>query len=578
MVATPQEAAAEIIKSARNCLYFTWNYVKIKPDVEDGYRLFHPWQAQQEVLAGLLANKQAILLKARQLGMTTLVLAYATWLALFKSNQTVLLLSKDLKTAKDLIRRLRMVLYQLPPWMRPRIVTDNSDMLELGNGSRFISFASRSSQGDSYSATLVIVDEADLIEDLDTLLGGIKPTISAGGRLVLLSRPDKSKPESRFKQIYRSAEAGTNSYWAMFLPWSSRPGRTPEWYEREARDAASTDWMWEQYPATVAEALAPRQESKRLPLKWLESCYQQEAFRADGPIAGLPGIRIYRDPVPGRQYVIGVDPAGGKSNPNTDLSVAQVLDKVSQEQVCVLASKIEPSILGDYSAQIARYYHCNGKPAGVLVERNNHGHATISYLRNSCSDVPLLWGPDRDIGYNKTDKTKVQAMDLVAETLRCGGCTIHDEQTFHELASIESATNKAPEGCHDDCADAFAISLYAAEQPVHTLEVAVVDIGGGRPQWQKPTGQSEDGIHYSDVYDQYSVSLPPKHPLRNRAARVNVGNYPTIEQARHAHGHASRLLGQSSIHPSVPGEITETERAAVERQVAEKLRAAGQLR
>src|SRR5688572_18342611 len=106
MVATTTDAAAEIIKSARNCLYWIWHYVKIKPDTEDSYTLFHPWKAQQEVLAGLLTRKQVILLKARQLGQTTIVLAYALWLAVFRPNQTILLFSKDLKTSKDLIKRL----------------------------------------------------------------------------------------------------------------------------------------------------------------------------------------------------------------------------------------------------------------------------------------------------------------------------------------------------------------------------------------------------------------------------------------------------------------------------------------
>jgi hypothetical protein len=572
------EAATELIRCKRRCLYFIWNFLRIKPDTADNYQPFHPWPAQQQVLDGLLSHKQVILLKARQLGQTTIVLAYALWFAIFWPNRTILLFSKDLKAAKDLIYRLRMMALQLPAWMRPVLALDNRDGLAFANGSRFISFASRASQGDSFTASLAIVDEADLIEDLGTLLGGVKPTISAGGRLVLLSRPDKNVPESLFKKLYRAASLGENGYWPKFLPWNSRPGRDEEWYEKEKRDASSLDWMWEQYPATIEEALAPRQESKRLPLKWLEQCYQPADFRVDGPVAGLPGVRIYCDPVPGRQYVIGVDPAGGKANPNTDLSVSQVLDKVSQEQVAVLASKIEPSILGDYSAQLARYYHTNGRPAGVLVESNNHGHATISYLRNSCPDVPLLLGNKGEVGFTKTDKTKVQVMDLVAETLRCGGCTIHDEQTFHELASIESATNKAPDGLHDDCADAFGIALFAADQPIFKLEIETVDIGNRKPGYShpKPTGL-EEGIHYMDTLNQYSVSVLPVKPLRDGRKRINVGNYSTQEEARHARHFAATLLGQVSPITDVGGELTAVMKSAVERVVTDKLRGAFQL-
>jgi len=42
--------------------------------------------------------------------------------------------------------------------------------------------------------TMAIVDEADLIPDLNDLLQRVKPTIDAGGKLILISRSNKRKP------------------------------------------------------------------------------------------------------------------------------------------------------------------------------------------------------------------------------------------------------------------------------------------------------------------------------------------------------------------------------------------------
>ena len=53
--------------------------------------------------------------------------------------------------------------------------------------------------GRSYTATLAIVDEADHTEDLDALLNAVKPTIDAGGRLILVSTVDKTRPGVRFQ-------------------------------------------------------------------------------------------------------------------------------------------------------------------------------------------------------------------------------------------------------------------------------------------------------------------------------------------------------------------------------------------
>jgi len=107
----------------------------------------------------------------------------------------------------------------------------------------------------------------------------VKPTIDGGGRMLLISRADKSKPESAFKRIYRAARERANDSRPVFLPWHGRPDRTADWYESQKRDilarTGALDDLAEQYPATDAEALAPRSRDKRLPAEWLQKCYRQ---------------------------------------------------------------------------------------------------------------------------------------------------------------------------------------------------------------------------------------------------------------------------------------------------------------
>jgi hypothetical protein len=49
--------------------------------------------------------------------------------------------------------------------------------------------------------------------------------------------------------------------------------------------------------------------------------------------------------------------------------------------------------------------------------------------------------------------------DALANALRAGEVTLHSAETFHQLASIEGSTLKAPEGQHDDRAVAFALAV-----------------------------------------------------------------------------------------------------------------------
>lgn len=116
----------------------------------------------------------------------------------------------------------------------------------------------------SYTASLVIVDEADLIDDFGRLMRSVKPTIDGGGRMVVLSRSNKSKPLSEFKNLYREAKAGRNGWHAIFLPWWVRPARNAAWYEAQRADIEARthalDDLHEQYPGTDFEALAPAQK------------------------------------------------------------------------------------------------------------------------------------------------------------------------------------------------------------------------------------------------------------------------------------------------------------------------------
>ena len=63
----------------------------------------------------------------------------------------------------------------------------------------------------------------------------------------------------------------------------------------------------------------------------------------------MPNLTIYKEPMPGRHYVIGADPAEG--NPNSDDSAGNVLDADTWEEVAVFAGKWEPRVFGRFIDQ-----------------------------------------------------------------------------------------------------------------------------------------------------------------------------------------------------------------------------------
>ncbi len=456
---------------------------------------FRLWPKQRELLATSAGHRLNVWLKARQLGLTWLSLADAIHEMVYRPGITVLLFSLREGEAKEILERLKGMYERLPEFLKApalpnaaRAEKENTEEFVLPNGARAKAFPSN--RGDSYTAALAIIDEADLIPNLSQLLGSVKPTIDAGGRLIMLSRSNKSLPESTFKKIYRAARSNPSSPWkAQFLPWNARPDRDEAFYKAQVAHSLgqtnSLDGVHEHYPLTDAEALAPNSLDKRIPSEWLDNCYREQApakpekingklayaapsgtdkdFATLGP--AIPGLVVYVPPSPGHWYVIGGDPAEG--NPTSDDSAFAVLDGESGEEVAALAGKYEPAVLAAHIDSVGVWYN----RATVMIERNNHGHAVLLWLRDN-SKLRRLCGHDGKEGWLSSTKGKAQLYDNCADVFRNGETTLHTFETYCQLASIEGSTLRAPESKegegearsgvrHDDRADAYSLALAA---------------------------------------------------------------------------------------------------------------------
>lgn len=439
--------------------YWIDSYVQILNATEERWRSFELWPKQREVLADMQEQRQLVILKARQLGLTWLALAFALHRMIFHPIATIGIFSRIEADAQELlVVRLKGMYDRLPDWMKePPVIQDNKTRWQLRNGSTAMAFATTGGRGHTFS--LAMVDEADFQPDLPRLLTAVEPTVAAGGRMWLISSANKDIPDSRFKAIYRVAKRGDKSnadaYYPIFLPWYARPGRTPKWYEaQKAKCLAETgalDDIGGEYPATDTEALAPRTLDKRIPAPWIERCYvEMEPLTVAGAPA-LPGLEVYAPPLPDREYVIGADPAEG--NPTSDDSALTVLDLFAGEECAALAGKLEPSTFAAAIDEIGRWYN----NAAVMVERNNHGHAVLQWLGEH-SPLHRLAGHDRKLGWLTNKLGKTILYNQGAEMFRDRATTLHSFDTYQQIAAIDGSTLLAPPGGRDDRADSYMLA------------------------------------------------------------------------------------------------------------------------
>lgn len=482
--------AEELGRCFKSYIYFIDKYCKIYDSVEAGWIPFSLWPSQKKLLLDIHANQLTVILKARQLGISWLSLGYALWHIMFRPIAAVSIFSRRETEAIYMLsaERMRGMFDNLPPWMKTGHETkvDSGKEWILRTGSAVRAFPT--SAGDGYVSTLAIVDEADLSPDLNALLGAVKPTIDNGGKLVLLSRVNKSEPMSEFKAIYKGAKAGDNGWFPVFLPWKAHPSRDDDWYERQRRECFSrtgaTDDLWEHYPATDTEALAEKTLDKRIPPMWIEVCFKElKPIQVARHIA-IPGLVIYFAPEVGVRYVLGADPAEG--NPNSDDSSLTVLNITTGEEVASLAGKHEPAVFANYITQVSQLY--NYAPA--MIERNNHGHSVIQWMQEHGRRTRLLFGHDAEklTAEKKTVKQKRRIKPgwlsstlgktilytITTEFFRTNANfdqpevgsskVLHNLETYSQLCSIEAESLSAPKGKHDDRADSFALAVAGRQQ------------------------------------------------------------------------------------------------------------------
>ncbi|TXH52990.1 MAG: hypothetical protein E6Q97_14285 [Desulfurellales bacterium] len=450
-----EEQASEWALCAESPIYFIAAYCWVFNATDEAWIPFDLWPAQAWALTRLMARKLVVILKARQLGFTWLILGYALWQMLFRPAATIGIFSRTETDAGDLLAfRLKGMYDRLPAFMHCRaVLADNMSRWALSNGS--VAMAFPTTGGRQYTFSFLLADEADFQEDLPAFMRAVKPTVDAGGAMVLLSTADKGNPGSLYKQIYRAAKRKANTWLPLFLPWYARPGRTATWYADQQRDElankGSLDDLYQEYPATDTEALAPRSLDKRILSTWIEACYVEEEGDLPDDSPSLPGLVVYRAPQLGRLYAVGVDPAEG--NPTSDDSALTVLDVLTGEEVAVMAGKYQPSEIAAYADQIGRYYG----GAGLMIERNNHGHAVLLWLEQN-SRLRRLDGHDEKSGWLSSKLGKTLLYNELADCFRDRNTTLHSFDTYTQLASIEGATLRAPTGEHDDRADSYALA------------------------------------------------------------------------------------------------------------------------
>lgn len=459
----------EYIKCAKDPVYFLKKYVYIQ--TSDGRMLFNPYVFQDKLLFLLNKHDRTIILKSRQLGITTLCAAYALWLMIFQKDQSILALAPTQEKARNIVDKVRFAYAELPSWLKVPSSEDNKLSLILSNGSRIKAASGASESARGYTANVLILDEAAFIDNAEDLWGSAQQTLATGGRAIVLSTPNGIG--QWFHQMWNDAEMQENNFVPIRLPWSVHPNRDQKWRDSQDKElgkrmaAQECDCNFNSSGDTYFES------------------EQLEYYAANilDPI-GFEGpkndIWVWEHPVDQRSYMVVVDTAKGDGS---DSSGIQVLDIYSGAQASEYKGDADTSTLSKMAVALAVKYNS----ALLVVENTGLGHATMSMILEIGYNN-IYYSPKGDTlnvsqymtqfyeydisrmtpGFTTSTKTRPEVLLAMKSYVRDHSIQIRSKRTVNEMHTFvwKNGKAQAQTGYNDDLIMSYSIGLYLRDSAI----------------------------------------------------------------------------------------------------------------
>lgn len=464
--------AKEIIRCGKDPIYFINNYIRIQHPTR-GNIPFETYPFQDDCIQSFRDNRHNVVLKARQLGLSTIVSAYVTWHCLFKPDSNILVIATKLDVAKNFINKCKYAIMSLPPWMREIQKIDIfTQEIKTSMGSVIRALPSSPDAGRSEAASLLVVDEAAHIKDMAEIWKSVWPTLSTGGRSILLSTPKGTG--NVFFKVCSDAESGKNNFNLVNLPWNVHPDRDQDWFDEETR------------------SMNDKEIAQELKCSFLGS---GDTFIAANILERIrndirePKLRfgfdrqiwMWEEPKPDHKYIISADTARGDGK---DFSSFHVIDSTVGEVVMEYVGKAPPDTLAEMSAEQGIKYN----EAVICPENNSYGYATIQRLvkleypkiYDSAQKNINIWSaiytkntsgtnaknPMGTLGIFTSGQSRNNMLTKMEEVLRNGQLKIYSNRFYNELQTfVYISSNKvaAEKGKNDDLVLSFAIGTWLFE-------------------------------------------------------------------------------------------------------------------
>lgn len=476
-----------------------------------------------------------IILKARQMGMSTFVQAFLLWRAITCEGHNGMVVAHQEDAASELFAKIELMYRLLPDALYNELksIQDTSrkgKKLAFGgslNTLLYVDTANNPALGRGQTFQHVHLSELAFYNKPDEIMFGLNMSVPNDPNTTIIIESTANGMGNYFHGMWQSAVAGENSYAPVFLPWKDDDGYrqdVPEDFkltkeERKLKREHKLDDEQVQWRRTAimdgcdGDEEKFKQENPIDPIEaflisgmpyfnrdamfyYRHKCISPVAPEVKGRegfldlVQGKPKFidqeggnwRIWERPQSDRNYVIGADPAGGSAR---DFSGAHVLDMSSMKVVASFRGKIDPF---EFARQL-KWMGLAYNKALLAVEKNGEGRAVVLKLVNDLHYPRMFYhtteenwngGVQRSWGWSTNMKTRPAMIAQLSEALRERVLKLYDDRTMDDIESFvrveSSKIAEAAEGAWDDMVMSLAIATSSEVRSQGSIYVSFDDV------------------------------------------------------------------------------------------------------
>jgi hypothetical protein len=521
-----EQILLEYVKCQKDTVYALKTYLETYDNTVKKYVPLELFPDQISLLEDYENYNENIALKYRQAGVSTVTAAWSSKklvLAKKTNPEKILIIANKLDTSLEMANKIRSFVGQWPKWVGIDFAPEKNSQkhYKLTNGCEVKAVATSKDALRGFTPTILIFDEAAFIDADSDFWAACMASLSTGGKVIVVSTPNGYDPI--YYEIYDQALRNMNDFKISEMYWFRDPRYTKDLYFVKTDDIVhylltkeeydqSTNISWEDIAfndrnfndakelmnqgykpcSSWFEAMVKklkydkRKVSQELECNFLgsgdnvfDSKLMQKIndnyIREPQSKMVANGLWIWKEPVVGHKYIMGVDVSRGDSE---DFSSFQIIDFDTREQVAEYLGKLPPDTMAEVAYKWGTMYSAyivvditGGMGVSTSRKLQEMGYRDL-YVDGVEGGNQWKYNPkaaDKIPGINFNNK-RVQIVSSYEEAIR-HEFKIYSSRLYNEMNTFVYINGRPDhqKGQHDDLIMAIAMATYVGESSFANL-------------------------------------------------------------------------------------------------------------